>query len=92
MELDFTKLRQALIDPADGPYALEKMRDLLIKALSYWCRDAYRVTDLFLPWSGRITQQSRDDITWLLQAIEQTPWLVEVSLLEFCKTYKLITR
>lgn len=91
MGLDFTKLRQALLDPADGPYALEKMRDLLIKALSYWSRDANKVADLFLPWSGKITQRSRDDIAWLIQAIEQTPWLEEVSLLEFCKTYKLIT-
>jgi hypothetical protein len=91
MQRDFAKLRQALQDPADGPYALTRMRELLVGVLVDWPDDAYKVADLFLPWSGRISQRSRDDIAWLMHAMEVTPWIKEVGVFNFCQEYKLIT-
>ncbi|MFU0839130.1 MAG: hypothetical protein ACFWUJ_11600 [Pseudomonas fragi] len=72
MQLDFIKLRQALLDPADGPYALAKMRELLIHSLEKkWPSEAYRAADLLLPWSGNITALSRDHIAWFVRQCEE---------------------
>ena len=49
MQLEFTKLRLALADPADGPYALVEKRNLLINALKNWPNECYPIADLLLP-------------------------------------------
>ncbi|WP_432755554.1 hypothetical protein [Pseudomonas sp. WMBT8] len=71
---DFTSLKLALQDPAYGPYALSKMRELLIQGLERsWPSEAYAVTNLLLPWSGKISDQSRSDIAWLIAQLEKDP-------------------
>lgn len=71
---DFTSLKRALQDPAYGPYALSRMRELLIQGLEKtWPSEAYAVTNLLLPWSGKISDQSRSDIAWLVTQLEKDP-------------------
>lgn len=74
MHCDFTNLKQALQDPADGPYALDRMRGLLVQGLkSDWPSEAYPVTDLLLPWSGKISDRARGEIAWLIERLEHDP-------------------
>ena len=71
---DFTNLKRALQDPAYGPYALSSMRKLLIQGFERtWPSEAYAVTNLLLPWSGKISDQSRSDIAWLVARLEKDP-------------------
>ncbi|NCE83464.1 hypothetical protein [Pseudomonas sp. Q1] len=69
MEHDFRKLKQALTEPADGPYALAKMRELLLEALEDWPNEKYRAADYLLPWGRPIRESSRHTIAHLLTHI-----------------------
>lgn len=74
MHSDFTNLKQTLQDPADGPYALDRMRGLLVQVLKNdWPSEAYTVADLLLPWSGKISDRSRGQIAWLIEQLEGDP-------------------
>lgn len=88
MQHDFTKLRQALQDPADGPYSLIKMRELLIHALHAWPAGKYQVVDFLLPHGTSINQRSRRVIEGLLASIGSSPFDTEVNILmraEMCE-------
>ncbi|MFJ4390943.1 hypothetical protein [Pseudomonas soli] len=69
MQHDFTKLRQALRDPADGPYAVAKMRELLLEALQAWPIERYHVADYLLPHGRPIRKGARGAIEGLLAFI-----------------------
>lgn len=69
MQHDFTKLRQALRDPADGPYAVAKMRELLLEALQAWPIERYHVADYLLPHGSLIRKGARGAIEALLAFI-----------------------
>lgn len=69
MQHDFTKLRQALRDPADGPYAVAKMRELLLEALQAWPIERYHVADYLLPHGRPIRKSARGAIEGLLAFI-----------------------
>lgn len=69
MKSEFTRLRHILEDPADGPYALEKMRGLLLEALEDWPNEKYKVADYLLPWGRPIRKRSRNTIQHLLNHI-----------------------
>lgn len=73
MQHNFAKLRQALQDPADGPYALIKMRELLIEALRDFPEERYQVADLLLAQGRPISQSSRRVIDCLGEALENIP-------------------
>ncbi len=79
MKRDFTRLKQILDDPADGPYAIEKMRGLLLEALEDWPNEKYRVADYLLPWGRPIRKSSRDTIGQLLTHINDETTLDEKS-------------
>jgi len=70
MQNNFAKLRQALQDPADGPYALIKMRERLIEALRDFPAERYQVADLLLAQGRPISQNSRRVIGYLIEALE----------------------
>lgn len=69
MKREFTRLRHILEDQADGPYALEKMRGLLLEALENWPNERYQVADVLLPWGRSIRKSSRNTIEHLLNHI-----------------------
>ena len=72
MQRDFTRLRQALKDPADGPYALCTMRELFIEALDSFPKERYQVADLLLPPGQPICQRSRRVIDYLIEDLEKS--------------------
>ncbi|MBX8510274.1 hypothetical protein K5D34_11355 [Pseudomonas cichorii] len=69
MKHDFTKLKRALQYPADGLYALEKIRGMLLEALEDWPTEKYQVADYLLPWGQPIKKSSRNTIAHLLNLI-----------------------
>ena len=69
MKRDFSRLRCALENPADGLYALEKIRGLLLEALEDWPSERYQVADYLLPWGRPIRKSSRNTIDHLLNHI-----------------------
>lgn len=71
MQRDFAKLRQALKDPADGPYAVGKMRELLVDLLRDYPRERYQVADLLLPHGRPISQNSRKVVDCLIDVLEK---------------------
>ncbi len=71
MQRDFAKLRQALKDPADGPYAVGKMRELLVDLLRDYPRERYQVADLLLPHGRPISQNSRKVVDYLIDVLEK---------------------
>ncbi|MDN5391397.1 MULTISPECIES: hypothetical protein [Pseudomonas] len=73
MQLEFTKLRLALADPADGPYALVEKRNLLINALKNWPNECYPIADLLLPHGKPVSQESRRVIDGLISILEIQP-------------------
>ncbi|MBS6036502.1 MULTISPECIES: hypothetical protein [Pseudomonas] len=72
MQQDFTKLRQALKDSADGPYAVGKMRELLVELLRDYPRERYQVADLLLPHGRPINQNSRKVVKYLIEQLEES--------------------
>lgn len=73
MQHKFTKLRQALADPADGPYALGRLRELLIDALEHWPSQRYAIADLYLPHGKPVTGKARQMIETLVCMLEANP-------------------
>lgn len=71
MQRDFAKLRQALKDPADGPYAVGKMRELLVDLLRDYPSERYQVADLLLPHGRPISQNSRKVVDCLIDVLEK---------------------
>ena len=71
MQRDFAKLRQTLKDPADGPYAVGKMRELLVDLLRDYPRERYQVADLLLPHGRPISQNSRKVVDYLIDVLEK---------------------
>jgi hypothetical protein len=90
MPHDFTKLRQALQDPADGPYALIKMRELLIEALRGWPGENYQTADYLLPWGQLITIRARSAIEGLLDTISGGHVSAETNILKLAKMCELL--
>lgn len=73
MQHKLTKLQQALADPADGPYALGRLRELLIDALEHWPSQRYAIADLYLPHGKPVTGKARRMIDGLICMIEGNP-------------------
>lgn len=73
MQFEFTKLRLALADPADGPYALVEIRALLISALKSWPNERYPIADMLLPHGKSVSQESRRVIDGLISILETQP-------------------
>jgi len=90
MQHDFAKLRQALQDPADGPYALEGMRELLIEALRDWPGERYQTADYLLPWGRKITTRARSTIEGLLTTIGGRHIVSEDNILKIAKMCELL--
>lgn len=90
MQHDFTKLRLALQDQADGHYALERMRELLIQTLKDWPEERYHVADYLLPWGLPITARSRKTIEGLLAIVGTPRSGRENSILKLTKMCELI--
>lgn len=72
MQRDLSKLMQALQDPADGPYAVSKMREPLIELLRDYPKERYQVADLLLPPGQPIGQRSRRVIAYLIEVLENS--------------------
>lgn len=70
MQRDFANLKQAVQNPADGPYAVGKMRELLVDLLRDYPKERYQVADLLLPFGQPIRQRSRRVIDHLIEAFE----------------------
>lgn len=90
MQHDFKKLRLVLQDQADGPYALERMRELLIQTLKDWPQERYHVVDYLLPWGRPIAARSRKTIEGLLAIVDTLPSGSETSILKLTKMCELI--
>lgn len=90
MEHDFTKLRQALRDPADGPYAIAKMRELLLEALQAWPLERYHVADYLLPHGRSIRKGARGAIEGLLASITGPETSPVNDILKFSKMCELL--
>ncbi|PMY37313.1 hypothetical protein C1Y35_19700 [Pseudomonas sp. GW456-L14] len=73
MKQEFKKLRQTLLDPADGPHALVKMREQVIDALQNWPKERYPITDLLLPHGKPVSQESRRVLGYLINILEKHP-------------------
>ena len=87
---DFTKLRHALQDPADGPYALERMRSLLLEALQDWPVEKYHTADYLLPWGRPIKKRSRGTIEGLLSIVEDPEVKLGSSILELTEMCEML--
>lgn len=90
MQYNFTKLKQALQDPADGPYALERVRLLLLEALQDWPLEKYLTTDYLLPWGRPIAKRSRCTIEGLLIFIESPAARSTRSIFKMAKMLELV--
>lgn len=90
MQRDFTKLRQALHDPADGPYALEKIRGLLLEALQGWPEEKYGTADYLLPWGRPVAKRSRVTIENLLFFVEAPEATSTKSIFKMAKMCELL--
>lgn len=90
MQHDFTKLRQALRDPADGPYAVAKMRELLLEALQAWPLERYQVADHLLPHGSPIRKGARGAIEGLLASITAPEASAVNDILKFSKMCELL--
>ncbi|WP_444756566.1 hypothetical protein [Pseudomonas sp. A014] len=90
MQHDFTKLRQALRDPADGPYAVAKMRELLLEALQSWPLERYQVADHLLPHGSPIRKGARNAIAGLLGVITGDQARAVNDILKFSKMCELL--
>lgn len=90
MQHDFTNLRHALQDLADGTHALARMRALLIEALRDWPGQNYQTADYLLPWGQLITKPSRDVIGVLLVDIDSSAISAKTNIFNLAQMYKLI--
>ncbi|MDH1143310.1 MULTISPECIES: hypothetical protein [Pseudomonas] len=90
MQHDFTKLRQALRDPADGPYAVAKMRELLLEALQAWPLERYQVADYLIPHGSPIRKGARGAIEGLLACITVPEASAVNDILKFSKMCELL--
>ncbi|WP_348971413.1 hypothetical protein [Pseudomonas atacamensis] len=90
MQHDLTKLRHALQNPADGPYALERMRNLLLEALHDWPVEKYHTADYLLPWGRPIAKRSRRTIEGLLSIVEDPGVKLGSSILKLTKMCELL--
>lgn len=90
MQHDFTKLRQALRDPADGPYAVAKMRELLLEALQAWPLEKYHVADYLLPHGSLIRKGARGAIDGLLAFITAPEASAANDILKISKMCELL--
>ncbi len=90
MQHDFTKLRQALRDPADGPNAVANMRELLLEALQAWPLERYKVADYLLPHGSPIRKGARSAIEALLASISGPEASKVNDILRFSKMCELL--
>ncbi|HBO4168677.1 hypothetical protein [Pseudomonas aeruginosa] len=90
MQHDFTKLRQALRDPADGPYAVAKMRELLLEALQAWPIERYQVADYLLPHGSPIRKGARGAIEGLLGFITGPQAIAVNDILKVTEVWELL--
>ncbi|MDH4432924.1 hypothetical protein QEP21_21580 [Pseudomonas shirazica] len=91
MQRDHTRLRQALSDPANGPYAVTKMRELLLEALLDWPMERYDVAEYLLPHGLPIRKGARNAIEGLLRLLATAEAGAVSDILKMAKMSELLT-